>query len=82
MSIKRKLVELENIGFQDGGSEQLLMIRLAATLSIDRTVNGPEALIAIGGCQVSIPLDDLFQGLDYLGIDLESWIGGPPEEHD
>lgn len=78
MSIKRKLVELEDVGFQDGGSEQSL-IRLAATLSIDRTVNGPEALIAIGGCQVSIPLDDLFQGLDYLGIDLESWIGGPPE---
>lgn len=73
MSIKRKLVELENIGFQDGGSDQS-SIRLDATLSIDSSVNGPEVLIAIGGCQVSIPIDDLFEGLDYLGIDLESWI--------
>lgn len=80
MSIKRKLVELEDIGFQDGGKEK--WERIDATLSIDATGVDPEAVIAIGGCQISIPIEDLFEGLDHLGIDLEAWIGGAPDKND
>lgn len=68
--IKRKVIELENIGF--GRNEE--WERVDATATIDDQMDEPELEIKVGEIAIAIPVEDIFYCLQELGIDVSAWV--------
>lgn len=70
--IESKIVRLANIGFERGDEEWQ---RVGATLSLDEESDEdlPELEIEIEGIKIAIPVEDIFECLAYLGIDVQAW---------
>lgn len=68
--IKRKIIELEGIGFyqEDNGWK-----RVNAATALDKDGGENELEIHIDSVKIAIPVDDIIGCLEELGIDLEDY---------
>lgn len=68
--IKRKVIELENVGFQVPGED---WERTNATVVLEDS-DPIELEIAVSRTKILLSVQDLLDSLQELGIDLASWI--------
>ena len=70
--IKRKVIELENIGFSNKEDDKWTRVDAAVTLADDDDV---ELIVTIASVEIAIPVSDLITCLEELGVDVKGWIG-------
>lgn len=73
--IKRKIVELTGIGFGiENTNQEWERVDAVVSLVEDEDGDTPELEISIGSVTISVPIQDIFDCLKYLGIDLSAWV--------
>lgn len=72
--IKRKILELENIGLLSDDSWQRTDAVVTLNDDTENNENAPELNISVGNITIAIPVQDLLDCLEELGVDVKEWV--------